>query len=139
MPQQNFEVSGRTFRTKQDYMYACKDAGIIEKIKQKTDFDNIEQVQKLYEELLDNAYQFYTLLGDDFTEEVEEQLRTLKSNPPQPKKKAGISLRSKDKKNTAKSTQRSEKADKKAGKGIGTVKKEKNLCRRKCLSVDPAR
>ena len=97
MPQQNFEVSGRTFRTRQDYMYAQKDAGRIEQIKQKTDFDNIEQVQKLYDDLAVNAYQFYTLLGDDFAEEVEEHLKELKSNPPQPKKKKGISISQKDK------------------------------------------
>lgn len=79
-------------------MYAQKDAGRIEQIKQKTDFDNIEQMQKLYEALLDNTYQFYTLLGDDFTEEVEERLRELRSNPPQPKKKKGLSLSKKEKK-----------------------------------------
>lgn len=79
-------------------MYAQKDAGRIEQIKQKTDFDNIEQMQKLYEALLDNTYQFYTLLGDDFTEEVEERLRELRSNSPQPKKKKGLSLSKKEKK-----------------------------------------
>ena len=78
-------------------MYAQKDAGRIEQIKQKTDYDDIEQVRKLYEELLDNTYQFYTLLGDDFTEEVEERLKELKANPPQPKKKKGISFSKKDK------------------------------------------
>ncbi len=97
MPQQNFEVSGRTFRTRQDYMYAQKDAGRIEQIRQRTDFDDIEQVRKLYEELLDNTYQFYTLLGDDFTEEVEERLRYLKNNPSPPKKK-GISFSKKSEK-----------------------------------------
>ena len=51
-------------------------------------------MQKLYEDLLNNTYQFFTLLGDDFIEEVEEHLRELKSNPPQ-KKKKGISFSNK--------------------------------------------
>ena len=86
MPQQSFEVSGRTFRTKQDYIYAQKDAGHIEQIKQKIDFDNIEELEKLFSELDNRTYEFYTLLGDDFTEEVEERIKELKKNPPQIKK-----------------------------------------------------
>ena len=61
MPQQNFEVSGRTFRTKQDYMYAQKDAGRIEQIKQRVDFDNIEELEKLLEELDNRTYEFNNL------------------------------------------------------------------------------
>ena len=86
MPQQSFEVSGRTFRTKQDYIYAQKDAGHIEQIKQKIDFDNIEELEKLFSELDNRTYEFYTLLGDDFIEEVEERIKELKKNPPQIKK-----------------------------------------------------
>lgn len=107
-------------------MYACKDAGCIEQIKQKIDFDNIEQVQKLYEDLLNRTYSFNTLLGDDFLEEVEEHLRHLKSNPIQPKKKGKISRASKEGKNASESIGRLKTTDKKAGKN-GKVKKEKNL------------
>ena len=82
MPQQNFQVSGRTFRTRQDYIYAQKDAGRIEQLRQRVDYDNIEQLQELYEELEKNTYQFQTLLGEDFLEEVEERITYLKSNPP---------------------------------------------------------
>lgn len=78
MPQQNFEVAGRTFRTKQDYMYAKKDAGRIEQIKKRVDFDNINELETLYTELTKNTYEFYTLLGTDFAEEVEERIRYLK-------------------------------------------------------------
>ena len=82
MPKQNFQVSGRTFRTRQDYIYAQKDAGRIEQLRQRVDFDIIEQLQELYEELEKNTYQFQTLLGEDFLEEVEERITYLKSNPP---------------------------------------------------------
>ena len=87
MSQQNYEVSGRTFRTKQDYYYACKDAEAIKKIKNNTDWNSIEKLQTLYDELENHKYHFYTLLGDDFTEEVEEQLEELKKNPPVENKK----------------------------------------------------
>ena len=87
MSQQNYEVSGRTFRTKQDYYYACKDAEAIKKIKKNTDWNSIEALQKLFDALENNTYHFNTLLGDDFTEEVEEQLEELKKNPPVENKK----------------------------------------------------
>ena len=87
MSQQNYEVSGRTFRTKQDYYYACKDAEAIKKIKNNTDWNSIEKLQTLYDELENHKYHFYTLLGDDFTDEVEEQLGELKKNPPVENKK----------------------------------------------------
>ena len=92
MPQQNFEVSGRTFRTKQDYLYAQKDAGRIEQIKQRVDFDSIEQLEKLLAELDNHTYEFNTLLGDDFLEEVEERIKYLKKNPPPAKKKGGFTF-----------------------------------------------
>lgn len=101
MPQQSFEVSGRTFRTKQDYMYAQKDAGRIEQIKQRVDFDSMEELEKLLAELDNRTYEFNTLLGDDFIEEVEERIKYLKKNPPPVKKKGRLSIVKKDAKKDA--------------------------------------
>ncbi len=112
MPQQSFEVSGRTFRTKQDYMYAQKDAGRIEQIKQHVDFDNIEELEKLLAELDNNTYEFNTLLGDDFIEEVEERIKHLKKNPPPVKKKGRLSVPKKD---TTKRTKSKAKQQSKTG------------------------
>ena len=119
MPQQNFEVSGRTFRTKQDYMYAQKDAGRIEQIKQRVDFDNVEELEKLLDELDNRTYEFNTLLGDDFIEEVEERIKYLKKNPPPAKKKGRFSNSSKKEskkqpkeKKTSKVSAKSNKEDK---------------------------
>ena len=78
-------------------MYAQKDAGRIEQLRQRVDFDNIEQLQELYEELEKNTYQFQTLLGDDFLEEVEERIVFLKENPPAAKKKSRVSFGKKEK------------------------------------------
>ena len=41
MPQSGSEVLGRSFRTKQDYDQALKDADRIKRLKQNTDFDNV--------------------------------------------------------------------------------------------------
>ena len=87
MSQSNMEVMGRSFRTKQDYDLALKDAERIDRLKKNTDFDNIEEVRELLEELHTRQIRFMTILGDDFIEEVEERELYLLQNPPQAKKK----------------------------------------------------
>jgi len=96
MPQLNNEVMGRSFRTKQDYDQALKDAERINRLKQNTDFDNIEEIRELLDDLHSNRIRFLTLLGDDFIEEVEEREVYLLQNPPQPKKKGLFGKASKD-------------------------------------------
>lgn len=83
-------------------MYAQKDAGRIEKIKQQVDFDSIEELEKLLSELDNRTYEFHTLVGDDFIEEVEERIKELKKNPPQVKKKSLFSGAKKENKKDAK-------------------------------------
>ena len=106
MSQSNMEVMGRSFRTKQDYDLALKDAERINRLKKNTDFDNIEEVRELLEELHTRQIRFMTILGDDFIEEVEERELYLVQNPPQTKKKKG----------------KAAKADKKAVKAAGVSK-----------------
>ena len=91
MSQSSMEVLGRSFRTKQDYDLALKDAGQIDRLKKNTDFDNINEVRELLEELHARQIRFFTILGDDFIEEVEERELYLLQNPPQSKKKKGKS------------------------------------------------
>ncbi len=98
MPQSNMEVLGCSFRTKQDYDLALKDAERIKRLKQNTDFDNIEAVRELLDELQSGQIRFFTILGDDFLEEVEEREVYLLQNPPQQsKKKKGLTARAKKK------------------------------------------
>lgn len=82
-------------------MYAQKDAGRIEQIKQRVDFDSMEELEKLLAELDNRTYEFNTLLGDDFIEEVEERIKYLKKNPPPVKKKGRLSIVKKDAKKDA--------------------------------------
>ena len=89
MPQSSIEVMGRSFRTKQDYDLALKDAEQITGLKKNTDFNDIDAVRELLEKLHGRQIRFYTILGDDFIEEVEERELYLVQNPPQSKKKKG--------------------------------------------------
>ncbi|MBO4987822.1 MAG: SrtB family sortase, partial [Lachnospiraceae bacterium] len=103
MSQSNMEVMGRSFRTKQDYDLALKDAERIDRLKKNTDFDNIEEVRELLEELHTRQIRFMTILGDDFIEEVEERELYLLQNPSQAKKKkAKAKAKAKADKKTAK-------------------------------------
>ena len=111
MSQSNMKVMGRSFRTKQDYDLAVKDAERIDRLKKNTDFDNIEEVRELLEELHTRQIRFMTLLGDDFIEEVEERELYLVQNPLQAKKKKG-----KPAKTATKKTNASSKIDKKKPK-----------------------
>jgi len=126
MPQSGSEVLGRSFRTKQDYDQALKDADRIKRLKQNTDFDNIEEVRELLDDLQSKRIRFFTILGDDFLEEVEERELYLVQNPPQVKKKGMFSKSEKKdvKKNatSSKSTKSSAKNSMKSSK-----KKQKNL------------
>ena len=96
------EVMGRSFRTKQDYDLALKDAERIDRLKKNTDFDNIEEIRELLEELHARQIRFMTILGDDFIEEVEERELYLLQNPPQAKKKKAKAAKAKADKKTAK-------------------------------------
>jgi len=89
MSQSSMEVLGRTFRTKQDYDLALKDAECIHRLKQNTDFDDVNAVRELLNELHGRQICFFTLLGDDFIEEVEERELYLVQNPSSVKKKKG--------------------------------------------------
>ncbi|MDD6202693.1 MAG: class B sortase [Lachnospiraceae bacterium] len=79
MMQQEYKVAGRTFRNKIDYQAAQRDQERIDKIKEKTDFLDSNQVHQLLRDLQNNRYHFETLLGEDFYDEVielEKQVKT---------------------------------------------------------------
>lgn len=128
MPQSGSEVMGRSFRTKQDYDQALRDAERINRLKQNTDFDNIEEVRELLDDLHSKRIRFFTILGDDFLEEVEEREIYLLQNPPQPTKKKGMFSKAdkKDSKKKGTAAQKSAKGNTKKT-GISSKNKQKNL------------
>lgn len=77
MTQKDYTVEGRQFRTGTDYARALRDKRTIDELRSKTNMENRAALEKLKSELEEGKYPFYTLLGDDFREEVEEALRRL--------------------------------------------------------------
>lgn len=77
MTQKDYTVEGRQFRTGTDYARALRDKRTIDELRSKTNMGNHAALVKLKNELDEGRYSFFTLLGDDFKEEVEEALRRL--------------------------------------------------------------
>ncbi len=75
MTQKEFTVEGRQFRTQSDYARALHDKKITDRLRSSTDWNSREQLEKLLKELEEGRYQFLTLLGTDFQEEVQETLQ----------------------------------------------------------------
>lgn len=76
MAENYYEVEGRTFRNKTDYERALRDKQTIEQLRIKIDWNNKKQVQELLQKMKTGAIKFYTLLGEDFIEEVEDKLKS---------------------------------------------------------------
>lgn len=77
MAQKIYILEGRQFRTESDYACAVKDKEIIDKLRKETDFQNRKALEELRTRLREGKYHFRTLLGRDFLDEVEEQLKQM--------------------------------------------------------------
>ena len=104
MTQKVYTVEGRQFRTESDYARAMRDKEMIDKLRAGTNFKDKKALEALRDKLRSGKYKFLTLLGQDFQEEVEAQLKIVSSgkngrNPFHGKKGAGN--------NHAKSSERS--------------------------------
>ena len=74
MTQTDYTVEGRHFRTKVDYARAVHDKQIMDRLRRETDLTDRRQLERLKRDLKDGKYKFFTLLGEDFLEEVEEYI-----------------------------------------------------------------
>ncbi len=86
MAQGSYEVEGRAFRTEADYKRALADKKKIDYIRSKVDFSDSKQLERLLEEIKADKFRFYTLLGEDFTDEVKVAIK--KCSEPQSKGRA---------------------------------------------------
>ena len=77
MEQKVFIVEGRQFRTESDYACAMRDKEIIDKLRKQTDFQSRTQLEELRKAIRGKDYRFRTLLGQDFLDEVEAQLKKM--------------------------------------------------------------
>ena len=77
MEKKIYTLEGRQFRTESDYANARRDKEIIDKLRKETDFGDRGELTVLRKKLNDGQYKFRTLLGRDFLDEVEEQLKKI--------------------------------------------------------------
>ena len=90
---ENFEIRGRHFRTKSDYAAGFRDNRIIEGIERKVNKLSLTEVTQLREDLENKKYNFETLLGEDYLDEIielEEELKKKRAAAPDSSKKKGL-------------------------------------------------
>ncbi len=76
---ETYEVRGRQFRTKADYARGFRDNQTIERIEREVDMLDPQAVESLLTDLKRGRYQFETLIGDDYYEEISELAEKLKA------------------------------------------------------------
>ena len=72
-----YEAAGRQFRTEADYKLALHDKAEIEKIKKQRNTDTPEQIDALLVDIAQGKIRLYTILKEDFTEELQDKKETL--------------------------------------------------------------
>lgn len=72
-----YEAAGRQFRTEADYKLALHDKAEIEKIKKQRNTDTPEQIDALLADIAQGKIQLYTILKEDFTEELQDKKEAL--------------------------------------------------------------
>ncbi len=87
MTQKNYTVENRQFRTQSDYSRALHDKRMIDGLRGSTEMKDRDALEKLLKDLKGGKYQFLTLLGEDFREEVEEALKQAAEKPEKKPKK----------------------------------------------------
>lgn len=81
MADKDYTVEGRQFRTELDYKKACRDRETIEKLRSRLQGEDLAQLKQLREELNSGKYPFYTLLEQDFKDEIEEKIKKAEKSP----------------------------------------------------------
>lgn len=75
MTQKVYTVEGRRFRTQSDYARALRDKKTIDALRSGIASGDRAAIEKLCGELKSGKYHFYTMLGEDFREEMEAALK----------------------------------------------------------------
>ncbi|MBQ2802527.1 MAG: class B sortase [Lachnospiraceae bacterium] len=103
MAQKIYIVEGRQFRNETDYNRARHDKELIDRLRIQMNKCSIEQLKQLQREIHNGKYKFLTLIGQDFEEEIEEEIQVRLKNKETPKHKAASKSRIKE--NNAKEAQ----------------------------------
>ena len=76
MTQKIYVVEGRQFGTEADYRNALKDQQVIENLRVQTRKMSLADRKKLLEVLRSRKCRFHSILGQDYMEELEEEIRS---------------------------------------------------------------
>ena len=102
----NMEIGGRSFRDIESFNAARADQRNIERMKERCDLTDIEQVRRLLDNIESGRYSFQSMLGEDFKDELRDLLAQLekekaeaanKGKKPKKTKSADKALKSRDK------------------------------------------
>lgn len=77
----NLEINGRTFRDIDGYNAAKRDIANIERMKDRIDMTNIDDVRRMRDNIESGRYRFETIIGDDFLDELDELVKELSKQP----------------------------------------------------------
>ncbi|MCH5342597.1 MAG: class B sortase [Acetatifactor sp.] len=75
MTQKTYVVEGRQFRTQSDYARASRDKELIDKLRQRVKGNDPVALKQLSQELHSGQHKFYTLLGQDFQDEIDDLVK----------------------------------------------------------------
>lgn len=74
MTNKSYIIEGRHFRTENDYKLGLRDKQTITQIKSSEKFNEIEFLENLLQKIEKNEIKLYTILKEDFLEEILEQI-----------------------------------------------------------------
>lgn len=74
MAQKIYVVEGRQFRKEADYQNALKDQQVIENLREQTKKMSLSDQKKLLEVIRSGKCRFHSILGQDYTEELEAEI-----------------------------------------------------------------
>lgn len=77
----DLNVGGRSFRDLDSYNAAKQDFANIERIRDRIDLTDIEDVKRVIDNIENGRYKFQTLLGEDFLDELEDLIKELEKSP----------------------------------------------------------
>ena len=79
MAELNWTIDGRRFRSQEEYMAAKRDKQLIDSITKDIDLDNPKDIEKIYMEMKTGKYQFESIVGRQFDDNIYELYNRIKS------------------------------------------------------------
>ena len=90
MVELQWKVEGRHFRSQEEYMAALRDKQLIDSITANLKLDKPRDIEKLYQELKRGKYQFESIVGRQFDDNVYELYRQIKEEEAEKQKQEAL-------------------------------------------------